>query len=121
MRSILGEGLDVRGMVHCYSEGADELAAWLGLGLHISFAGTLTYPGSDHLRAAAALVPADRLLAETDAPYLAPQNVRGRRNEPLYVAATHAALARERGVDIGDLAAEIAQNAKNLFGERWGT
>jgi TatD DNase family protein len=121
VRSILGEGLDVRGMVHCYSEGADELAAWLALGLHISFAGTLTYPGSDHLRAAAALVPADRLLAETDAPYLAPQNARGRRNEPLYVAATHAALARERGVDIGDLAAEIAQNAKNLFGERWGT
>jgi len=121
VRSILGEGLDVRGMVHCYSEGADELAAWLGFGLHISFAGTLTYPGSNYLRAAAALVPADRLLAETDAPYLAPQNARGRRNEPLYVAATHAALARERGVDIGDLAAEIAQNAKNLFGERWGT
>ena len=121
MRSILGEGLDVRGMVHCYSEGPDELAAWLELGLHISFAGTLTYPGSDRLRAAAARVPPDRLLAETDAPYLAPQNARGRRNEPLYVAATHAALARERGVDIGDLAGQIAANAQKLFGERWGT
>ena len=121
VRAILGEGVEVRGMVHCYSEGPEELTAWLDLGLDISFAGTLTYPGSDRLRAAAAGVPADRLLAETDAPYLAPQNARGRRNEPLYVAATHAALARERGVDIGDLAARIAQNAKMLFGERWGT
>ena len=121
VRSILGEGLDVRGMVHCYSEGPDELAAWLDFGLHISFAGTLTYPGSDRLRAAAARVPSDRLLAETDAPYLAPQNARGRRNEPLYVAATHAALARERGVEIGDLAGQIAANAQKLFGERWGT
>jgi TatD DNase family protein len=121
VRAILGEGLGVRGMVHCYSEGAEELAAWLDFGLHISFAGTLTYPGSDRLRAAAARVPADRLLAETDAPYLAPQNARGRRNEPLYVAATHAALARERGVDIGDLARQIAANAQKLFGERWGT
>jgi TatD DNase family protein len=121
VRAILGEGLEVRGMIHCYSEGPEELARWLDLGLHISFAGTLTYPGSDRLRSAAALVPADRLLAETDAPYLAPQNARGRRNEPLYVAATHAALARERGADIGDLAAEIGQNAQKLFGERWGT
>jgi TatD DNase family protein len=121
VRAILGEGVQVRGMVHCYSEGPEELTAWLDFGLDISFAGTVTYPGSDRLRAAAAVVPPDRLLAETDAPYLAPQNARGRRNEPLYVAATHAALARERGMDIGDLAAEIAENAKKLFGERWGT
>jgi TatD DNase family protein len=121
VRAILAEGLAVRGMVHCYSEGPEELPAWLDFGLHISFAGTLTYPGSDRLRAAAARVPADRLLAETDAPYLAPQNARGRRNEPLYVAATHAALARERGVDIGDLARQLAANAQKLFGERWGT
>ncbi len=121
VRAILGEGPQVRGMIHCYSEGPDELPRWLDFGLHISFAGTLTYPGSDRLRAAAALVPADRLLAETDAPYLAPQNARGRRNEPLYVAATHAALARERGADIGDVAAQIAHNAEKLFGARWGT
>jgi TatD DNase family protein len=121
VRAILSEGLARRGMVHCYSEGPDELAAWLDLGLHISFAGTVTYPGSDALKDAAALVPADRLLAETDAPYLAPQNARGRRNEPLYVAATHAALAHVRGADIGDLAGQIAGNAQALFGERWGT
>jgi TatD DNase family protein len=121
VRAILREGLELRGMIHCYSEGPEELAAWLDLGLHVSFAGTLTYPGSDRLRTAAAQVPRDRLLAETDAPYLAPQNARGRRNEPLYVAATHAALARERGVDIGDLAGQIAGNAQTLFGARWGT
>jgi TatD DNase family protein len=121
VRAILGEGVAIRGMIHCYSEGPDELDAWLALGLHISFAGTITYPGSDRLRAAAAGVPPDRLLAETDSPYLAPQNARGRRNEPLYVAATHAGLARERGADIGDLAAQIARNARELFGKRWGT
>jgi TatD DNase family protein len=121
VRAILGEGPAVRGMIHCYSEGPDEIPAWLELGLHISFAGTITYPGSEAQRAAAGRVPADRLLAETDAPYLAPQNARGRRNEPLYVAATHAALARERGADIGDLAGQIARNARDLFGERWGT
>jgi TatD DNase family protein len=121
VRAILGEGVAPPGMIHCYSEGPDELAGWLDLGLYISFAGTVTYPGSERLRAAAGRVPADRVLAETDAPYLAPQNARGRRNEPLYVAATHAALARERGVDIGDLAGQIAANAQRLFGERWGT
>jgi TatD DNase family protein len=121
VRAILGEDVVPRGMVHCYSEGPDELGAWLDLGLHISFAGTVTYPGSERLRTAARLVPADRLLAETDAPYLAPQNARGRRNEPLYVAATHAALARERGLEIGDLASQVARNARRLFGDRWGT
>lgn len=121
VRAILAEGVCPPGMIHCYSEGPEELAAWLELGLSVSFAGTVTYPGADRQRAAAARVPAARLLAETDAPYLAPQNARGRRNEPLYVAATHAALARERGMDIGDLASQIAQNAKKLFGERWGT
>ena len=119
VRAILGESPRVRGMIHCYSEGPDELPAWLDLGLHISFAGTLTYPGTDALKDAAARVPAERLLAETDAPYLAPQNARGRRNEPLYVAATHAALAHVRAADIGDVAGQIARNARELFGERW--
>ena len=121
VRALVQEGPEVRGMVHCYSEGPDELAAWLDLGFSISFAGTITYPGSERLRAAAERVPVDRLLAETDSPYLAPQNVRGRRNEPLYVAATYAALSRERHADLGELAAGVAENAKRLFGDRWGT
>jgi TatD DNase family protein len=119
MRAVLAENARVRGMVHCYSEGPREIPDWLALGLHISFAGTVTYPGSDRLREAAAGVPVDRLLAETDAPYLAPQNARGRRNEPVYVAATHAALARERRQDLGELADQIGRNARALFGDRW--
>jgi TatD DNase family protein len=121
VRAILREGPEVRGMVHCYSEGPEELEAWLALGVFISLAGTVTYPGSDRLRAAAERVPADRLLAETDAPYLAPQNVRGRRNEPVYVAATYAALAHNRREDFGELVSRVAGNALTLFGDRWGT
>jgi len=119
VRAVLRDGPQVRGMVHCYSEGPAEIEEWLGLGFLISFAGTVTYPGSERLRDAAILVSADRLLAETDAPYLAPQNARGRRNEPIYVAATHAALAHDRREDLGELAARIAQNARSLFGTRW--
>ena len=119
-RGPSGDG-SVRGMVHCYSEGPAELEDWLGLGFLISFAGTLTYPGSDRLREAAAGVPADRLLAETDAPYLAPQHIRGRRNEPLYVAAVHATLAHLRQAEFAGLVRDLAANARFLFGERWGT
>ncbi|TMG52781.1 MAG: TatD family deoxyribonuclease [Chloroflexi bacterium] len=119
IRAILREGPEVRGMVHCYSEGPDEIASWLELGFSISFAGTITYPANEPLRAAAGRTPLESLLAETDSPYLAPQNVRGQRNEPRYVAATYAALSHERRVDLGELAARVAENAKRLFGERW--
>jgi len=121
VRRILDESAPVRGMVHCYSEGPDEVRLWIDRGLRLSFAGTVTYPSADRLRVAAAIVPADQLFAETDAPYLAPQNVRGRRNEPLYVAATYAALAGVRRIDLGELVAAVAANAKELFGDRWGT
>lgn len=110
----------VRGQLHCYSEGPDEVAGWLARGFYLSFSGTVTYPGSDALRAAARLVPADRLLAETDAPYLAPQAVRGKRNEPAFVAHTVAALAAERGVDVDAFSTRLAANAASLFGSSWG-
>src|SRR2546429_722318 len=121
VRRILDESAPVRGMVHCYSEGPDEVPLWIERGLHLSFAGTVTYPSAGRLRDAAALVPADRLLAETDAPYLAPQHVRGLRNEPLYVAAVHATLAHLRQADFAGLVRDLAANARFLFGERWGT
>ena len=110
----------VRGQLHCYSEGPDEVAGWLARGFHLSFSGTVTYPGSDALRAAARLVPADRLLVETDAPYLTPQAVRGKRNEPAFVAHTVAALAAGRATEGDTLAAQLAANAASLFGSRWG-
>jgi len=109
----------VRAQLHCYSEGPDQIPAWLGLGLSISFAGTVTFKRNDPLRAAAALVPADRILIETDAPYLAPEPHRGRRNEPALIAATYAAVAAARGTSVEALIADVDASATRLFGPRW--
>ena len=118
-REIIDLGPPVRGHVHCYSEGPMEVDAWVSRGFHVSFSGTVTFPRSDALRAAARRVPLDRLLVETDAPYLAPQPMRGRRNEPAFIAATYAVLARERGLEPAALAAQVERNARELFGSRW--
>jgi TatD DNase family protein len=101
-------------VMHCFSE-PGLLDAALDYGWYVSFAGNVTYPKSEDLRAAAATVPADRILAETDAPYLAPQPVRGRRNEPANVVHTVATLAVARGEDAAELAAQIDANASEAF------
>ncbi len=110
----------VRGMLHCYSDRPDAVLSWTARGLWLSFAGTVTFDDNDDLREAARLVPADRILAETDAPYLSPEPYRGRRCEPAFVAATVACLAEVRGTTGDALAARIEQNASALFGARWG-
>jgi TatD DNase family protein len=102
---------------HCFSSPA-LLPVALERGYYVSFAGNVTYPGAEELRAAAREVPADRLLAETDCPYLAPQPVRGRRNEPAYVVHTLATLAEVRGDERGALGAQIDANATTLFSLR---
>ena len=84
-------------------------------GWYFSFAGNATYPKAEALREAAAAVPADRILAETDSPYLAPQAVRGRPNEPAHVVHTVAALADVRGEDASELAGRIDENAAAAF------
>jgi TatD DNase family protein len=104
-----------RVVMHCFSEPA-LLPLGLERGWYFSFAGNVTYPKAEELREAAAAVPADRLLAETDSPYLAPQPVRGRTNEPAHLVHTVAALAAARGDDIGELAARIDANAAAAFG-----
>jgi TatD DNase family protein len=101
-------------VMHCFSE-PGLLDAALEHGWYVSFAGNVTYPKAESLRAAAATVPADRILAETDAPYLAPQPVRGRRNEPANVVHTVASLAAARGEDAAELAAQIDANASEAF------
>ena len=101
-------------VMHCFSE-PELLPAGLERGWYFSFAGNVTYPKAEELRAAAAAVPADRLLAETDSPYLAPQPLRGRTNEPAYVVHTVAALAVARGDDAGELAARLDANAAAAF------
>jgi TatD DNase family protein len=101
-------------VMHCFSEPALVEPA-LVHGWYVSFAGNMTYPKAGDLRAAAAQIAADRILAETDSPYLAPQPVRGRRNEPAYVVHTVAALAEARGEDVDALAAQIDANATAAF------
>ena len=116
VRALLA-GRTIRGQLHCYSEGPDELPAWRALGLVPSFAGPVTYPANRALRAAARV--ADTLLVETDAPYLSPEGHRGKRNEPAHVAVTYAAIAAERGSDRSALAAMTELTARELFGARW--
>ena len=105
----------LRVVMHCFSM-PDRLDECLDRGYWISFAGNVTYPKSDELRAAAARVPEDRLLVETDAPFLAAQPVRGQENEPGHVVHTARALAETRGVEYEELEAAIERNAAEVFG-----
>ena len=102
-------------VLHCFSS-TELLAPALERGWYVSFAGNVTFPKASELRWAAAQVPADRILAETDSPYLAPQPVRGRRNEPANVVHTVATLAEARGEKADELAARIDENATRAFG-----
>ena len=101
-------------VLHCFSS-PGLLPAALERGYYVSFAGNVTFPKAPELREAAAAVPVERILAETDTPYLAPQPRRGRRNEPAYVVHTVAALAEARGVDAAVLAEQIDWNATAAF------
>ena len=88
---------------------------FIDAGFYLSFAGNLTFPKSSELREGAAKFPADRLLVETDSPYLAPQPVRGRPNHPGYAAYTYARLAELRKVSFGDLVGTVGENFTRLF------
>ena len=98
-------------MLHCFSS-PPLLDAALERGWYVSFAGNVTYKNAYDLRAAARLVPHDRVLAETDAPYLAPQPVRGKRNEAAYVVHTYDVLAELHGEEIRE---QIVRNAEEVF------
>jgi len=106
----------VRGVMHCYTMGPEELAPYLAAGLFISFSGVVTYPKNDANRAAAARVPSERLMVETDCPYLAPQGMRGKRNEPAFVVVVLQELARVRGESTEELERVTSANAADLFG-----
>ena len=113
---LLDDEEPVRGVMHCFSGGIPEAEKSLELGLHLSFAGPLTYPKNDALRAACAFAPIDRILVETDAPFLPPQSKRGRRNEPALVIETLTKLAEIRGLSLEEAAAATYTNAIELFG-----
>jgi len=105
---------DGRVVLHCFSS-PHLLEPALEHGWYVSFAGNVSFPKAVDLRLAAREVPADRLLVETDAPYLAPQPVRGKRNEPAYVVHTLAALAQARDEDPGELERQLDRNATECF------
>ena len=104
-----------QGIIHCASGPAEFIQGALALGLHVSFAGNVTFPNAKALQALVPLVPEDRLLIETDAPFLAPQPVRGQKNEPAFIAHTAAYVAQLRGVSVEQVAAVTTQNACALF------
>jgi TatD DNase family protein len=104
------------GVMHCFTMGGEEALAYAEMGLYISFSGVVTFKKNDANRAAARLVPDDRLLVETDCPFLAPQHKRGKRNEPSFVTGVIECVARERGSNEDTIARLTTENAARLFG-----
>jgi TatD DNase family protein len=102
-------------VLHCFTGGRDLAMRAIALGLSISFTGILTFKNSAELRNIAAGLPADRILVETDAPYLAPGKLRGKRNEPSYVVETAKVLAETRGVAFDEIARQTTENFFRLF------
>ncbi|QLH71817.1 TatD family hydrolase [Rhodopseudomonas palustris] len=112
----MGKGA-FRAVLHCYTGGRDLAMQAIDLGLMISFTGILTFKKSQALRDLAAELPADRVLVETDSPYLAPGKYRGKRNEPSYVVETAKVLAEVRGVSLDEIARQTTENFFRLFGK----
>ncbi|MBB6309757.1 TatD family hydrolase [Xanthobacter tagetidis] len=102
-------------LLHCFTGGADLANRAVALGGYVSFSGVITFKKSEDLRAIAASLPADRLLVETDAPFLAPTPHRGKRNEPAFVRETAKALAQARGVSLEEIGALTTRNFFTLF------
>ena len=115
--ALLQESGGVRGVFHCFTGDTAMARRALDMGFYISLAGIVTFPKAESLREAARLVPDDRLLVETDSPYLAPVPHRGKRNEPAYVARVVESLALTRGVESARLAEQTSTNFVALFGE----
>jgi TatD DNase family protein len=108
--------LTASGVLHCFSGGPAEAERAVELGLYVSFSGIVAFPRADEVRAGLAVVPLDRLLVETDAPYLAPPPHRGARNEPAFVVLTAQRVAALRELDLAALCATTTANARRLFG-----
>ena len=115
-RILREEGLPAAGgVIHCFTSDAAAARTWLDLGLYISVAGIVTFKTAEAIREAVRIVPHDRLLVETDAPYLAPIPLRGKRNEPAYLVHTAAKVAELWGVGVDEVAARTSENVRRLF------
>jgi len=106
---------NLKGVMHCFSGDIDLAHSALDLGLHISFTGNITFPKADNIRQAAKEIPLDRLMIETDCPFLAPQNYRGKRNEPAYVVKVADKIAEIKGLSLEEVAIATTENARKLF------
>ncbi len=102
-------------ILHCYNLGAEPMRPFVELGCYVSFAGPVTFKKSEEIREATALVPADRILTETDCPFMAPEPFRGRKNEPAYTVFTAARIAEARGDSLGDFASAAYANALRVL------
>ena len=109
-------GGNLEGVIHCFTSDASAARTFLDLGFYLSFSGIVTFKNAQDLRDIAGWVPLDRLLIETDAPFLAPVPKRGRRNEPAYVRFVAETLARVRDVDVDEIVDATSRNARSLFG-----
>jgi TatD DNase family protein len=114
-------GVTERTVLHCFSGDADFARRCLDRGAYLSFAGTVTFKNAQYLRDALAIAPLDRILVETDAPFLAPMPYRGRPNASYLIPLTVRAMAQVRGDDLGTLCAAIAANTDAAFGGAWGS
>jgi TatD DNase family protein len=114
-RVLDDEGVPDRTVFHCFTGGPEEAQAALARGCYLSFSGIVSFKNADALREAARLALSDRVLVETDSPFLAPEPYRGKQNEPAYVVAVGAALAKARGVSSEEIAALTATNAARVF------
>lgn len=105
----------IRGLMHCYMGSWEQTKKFLNLGLYISFSGNITYKGNDYIRDVVKKIPEDRILTETDAPFLSPEPRRGERNEPVYVKMVANTIASVTGWGLESTAIITAQNAKSLL------
>ncbi|HEY6004949.1 MAG TPA: TatD family hydrolase [Anaeromyxobacter sp.] len=116
LRVLSEEGVPAGGgVIHCFTGDAGAARAYLDLGLFISVAGVVTFKAADSVREAVKIVPPDRLLVETDCPFLAPVPHRGKRNEPAYVVETARKVAEIRGTSLEEIATATTANVKRLF------
>jgi len=115
-RILLEEQAAAGGIIHCFTGNPEEARGYLDLGFYISVAGVVTFKNAEPLREAVKLVPLDRLLVETDSPFLAPIPMRGKRNEPANVALVAAKVAEVKGLPVEEVARATSENARRAFG-----